>query len=235
MELWVVIAIFGGIVALDTTAGPQIMIAEPLVSGTLLGLLFGMPGTGVLLGMLFQLLWLGYLPLGAVRFVDHGMGGFIGCAALLAAARMFSLDGAQIRAAVLPVMCFGVLAGIAGLRLSDFIRDWNAALSERLVEWLEGGGSASIAVSHFRGMSRVFLKGAGMTAVLVPAGAFLCGLVRYAPVRLMNALGMGTILITGTVLAASAGFYWLNGRRRYLVLGSIGGLAWFLMALVHRG
>lgn len=233
MEIWPVLVLIGGLIALDTTAGPQVMVSEPLVSGTLLGLLFGMPETGVLLGMLFQLLWLGYMPLGAVRFTDHNMAAFVATASVLAAARVYGLNGELVRAAVLPATLFGILIGSVGLRLTDSIRYWSDTLSDRAVAELEAGSAPRIAYWHYTGMGVMFLKGAGMTILFVPAGFFVCGLVRHLPTVGQQALSMGSLLIIGTVAASALRFYWLSGQRRYLLLGSLGGVAWFLLVLIR--
>ncbi|MHB9028133.1 MAG: PTS sugar transporter subunit IIC [Candidatus Latescibacterota bacterium] len=233
MELWLVLLFLGGVVSMDTTAGPQIMISEPLVSCTLLGLLFGQPGTGILLGMLFQLLWLGYLPLGAVRFTDHDMAAFVATASLLAAVRLYGLEEDFTGAAVLPAMLYGILIGSVGLRLTDFIRRRSGILTERLVPLIESGGKTNIASWHFTGVGALFLKGAGMSLVFVPAGVFVCGLVRYLPSAAVGALEAGSLLILGAVSASALCFYWVQGKRRYLLLGSLGGVVWFFTALMR--
>jgi mannose/fructose/N-acetylgalactosamine-specific phosphotransferase system component IIC len=233
MELWPVLIILGGIVSADTTAGPQVMISEPLVSCTLLGLLFGQPGTGVLLGILFQLLWLGYLPLGAVRFTDHDMAAFIATASLLAAVKVYRLGENSTGAAILPAMLYGIIIGSVGLRLTDLIRRRSSILTEQMISLIESGRKANIAFWHFKGMGATFLKGAGMALVFVPAGVFVCGLVRYLPQTGVRALETGSLLILGAVSASALCFYWVEGKRRYILLGSLGGVVWFFTALIR--
>ncbi len=58
METYLVLFLLAGIVAMDTTSGPQILLSEPLVSCSALGLLFGNPETGLMLGTFFQLVLL---------------------------------------------------------------------------------------------------------------------------------------------------------------------------------
>lgn len=91
MGLYPVLILWGGIVALDTTSGPQLMISEPIVSCSLLGVIFGAPETGLMLGILFQLLWLGYLPLGGTLFTDNSMAAYISTASVFAASQFFRL------------------------------------------------------------------------------------------------------------------------------------------------
>lgn len=53
------------LLGLDRTAALQIMISRPLVAGPLVGLLLGDAMTGLILGMLLELLWLCRMPVGA--------------------------------------------------------------------------------------------------------------------------------------------------------------------------
>lgn len=229
MELWLLLILLGGLVSMDSTSGPQIMISEPLISCIILGLIFGMPVEGVLLGTLFQLLWLGYMPLGAVRFTDHNMAAFIATASLLDAAHRYGLSGSQVQAGALPAMLFGVVVGSVGLFLTDFIRNRNGGLSERLQARFERGEMPCIGCWHFVGMSFTFLKGAAMAIVFVPAGAFFCGLVRFFTGAWDHALAVGSLMIIGAVAASALQFYWMGGKHRYLLYGSMGGLLWFLL------
>ncbi|MGD9019102.1 MAG: PTS sugar transporter subunit IIC, partial [Desulfuromonadales bacterium] len=50
---------------LDRVAFVQFMISRPLVAGPLTGWVLGDPLTGLEVGMLLELLWLGRLPVGA--------------------------------------------------------------------------------------------------------------------------------------------------------------------------
>ncbi len=54
MEITLVLILMGGIVALDTTSGPQMLISEPIVTCSTLGLLFGRFETGLIMGMFFE-------------------------------------------------------------------------------------------------------------------------------------------------------------------------------------
>lgn len=63
---WMVVltSIVGGLLHLDRTAAFQFLISRPLVSSTVTGLILGDVKTGLLIGMVLELLWLGAQPLG---------------------------------------------------------------------------------------------------------------------------------------------------------------------------
>ena len=62
---------WGMLVGLDLVSVPQMMIARPLVAGTVAGAILGDVTTGLWLGVLFELFQYDVLPVGAVRFA-HG-------------------------------------------------------------------------------------------------------------------------------------------------------------------
>ncbi|HNW61157.1 MAG TPA: PTS sugar transporter subunit IIC [bacterium] len=81
-----VVSLWGGVVALDTTAALQILISRPLVSCSVVGLLLGGFPTGFLVGLVFELLYLDELPVGGALFNEGNVGATIaaGLAVLLA-------------------------------------------------------------------------------------------------------------------------------------------------------
>jgi mannose PTS system EIIC component len=232
MEFWAVLVFIGGIVSMDTTSGPQVMVSEPLVSCTLLGILFGMPATGLLLGILFQLLWLDYMPLGAVRFTDHNMAAFIATASLLMVGKVYGVREEALRAGIIPAVLFGVLVGYLGLQATGYIWRRNDRVGDDLVREGLAGRAPRVVRAHLSGIGIAFLKGALMTVLFVPAGAAFCSLACHLPSGLRGALANGALMIFGTVAASAIHFHWLNaGKRRPLVIGSIGGFLWLCLAL----
>lgn len=67
-----VLLLMGGIAALDGTSVGQTMLSRPLVAATLAGWVMGDPLTGLLVGGMLELLYLGLLPAGGVRFPETG-------------------------------------------------------------------------------------------------------------------------------------------------------------------
>ncbi|MGH7701008.1 MAG: PTS sugar transporter subunit IIC, partial [Gemmatimonadales bacterium] len=63
---------WGTLVGLDLVSVPQMMIARPLVAGTVAGGLLGNLPAGLLLGVVFELYQYDILPVGAVRYPEYG-------------------------------------------------------------------------------------------------------------------------------------------------------------------
>ena len=62
-SIW--LAAIAALVSLDVTAFGQFMISRPIVVGPIFGFLLGDIKTGIWLGMIVELLWVGVIPMGA--------------------------------------------------------------------------------------------------------------------------------------------------------------------------
>jgi len=74
MTEFFLLLLVGTIAGVDLVSGPQILLARPIVVGTLAGLILGDPAGGVLVGGILELYALEVLPVGSTRYPDHGPG-----------------------------------------------------------------------------------------------------------------------------------------------------------------
>lgn len=58
------VSIVGGILTLDSTVFGQFMISRPIVAGPVIGWLCGDVKTGIIVGAMIELLWIGVVPVG---------------------------------------------------------------------------------------------------------------------------------------------------------------------------
>ncbi len=230
MEIYLVLLLLAGIVAMDTTSGPQILLSEPIFSCSVVGLLFGNPETGLTLGIFFQFLWLGYLPLGGFAFTDNNMAACISTASLLSAANFFGIEGIVLKAAIIPAMLYATFISVIGLHIRNIERRINGKRSDILLSNLERGKKVSVKRELFAGISISFLKGVLMAVIFVPLGTIICGTVNYLPSSLIVSMSLASLIIWGTVSASAVLFYSTKGKLFFLILGSIGGILCFLIA-----
>ena len=234
MEVSVAVILLGGIVAMDTTSGPQSLISEPVVSSTLLGLLFGMVETGLVLGTIFQLLWLGYLPLGGRRFPDGAMGAFCGTASLLTANTIFSLTTITLNAGIIFAIIWGVVASHFGMRTTIIERNMKNHRFETLQAKFNTGTSYSILLFHFSGIGISFLRGAIVAIVFIPVGAIICGGVSLLPKTLVNSLVYTSTIIGGVIVAPAVFFWWFSGKKTMVYSGIIAGVLWTVLQTIIK-
>ncbi|MBA7587741.1 hypothetical protein ES708_29779 [subsurface metagenome] len=185
-----------------------------------------------MLGIYFQVLWLGYMPLGAVRFTDGNMAAFISSSSLFMADKFFSFSEIEIRAAMVPVLVIALSVGALGNYMRNVVRHFNGKRSEMLLDRIETGKYPSLALRHFTGVGFSFLRGIVMTLLVLPAGTILCGMVIHLPDRVNDGLAIASLVMWGTVAASAIMFYSLHGRKRFLILGAFGGFIWFLTTIL---
>ena len=216
MSSWLALAVLGGLVGLDTTSFPQIMISRPVVAGALTGALFGRPLEGVAVGFLIEAFSLIVLPVGAARYPESGTAAVAATGAYLAA--------------VPP----GVHAGPLVLVLA-FALGWERLTGSTVVLHRRNNGriltrgpitALQLERRHLAAMTLDFLRGA---AVSVGGGLLGYGLLAVAtPYWQLNSLTTAAVL---TVLAAAMVgtavplFGGLRSRRAPLLVGIVAGVA----------
>lgn len=213
----ILISIFGGLVALDKTEAFQSMFSQPLVAGPIVGLLLNdLPG-GLFVGILFQLVYLWVMPIGAPTFPDPAVGTVVGSAGFIILRGSFPDNPNLILLFVLVfVIPFSLFAGWALIKQ----RQLNSKLLTKADLYAEGGKIEGFGRLLLLGLSGSFVRGFLVTAsgvlaifvLLAPLVTTSC----FAPETLFQkieipvwGLGLGTMIF-------------LFGRGRN-ILWSVGG------------
>jgi len=215
-----VLLVWGTVVGLDLVTGPQVMIARPLVAGTVAGWLLGDAATGLLLGVLFELFQYDVLPVGASRYPEYGPATV---AAVAAAHGVAGPAGVALGALV------GLATGLAGGASLGLVRRLNTAAVRAAAPGLESGDPRALAGLHASGVARDGARAAAVTALGLGlawlARTLLAGLA--SPALALTAAAAGG----AAVAAAMSGTLRLVGRGpdvRWLAAGVLAGtlLVW---------
>lgn len=75
---FVLLSLLAGILAVDERAGWQGLLSQPVVAGTLAGVLIGEPETGMAVGVVLELIFLSVMPMRGTRRADGLAGGIVG-------------------------------------------------------------------------------------------------------------------------------------------------------------
>jgi mannose/fructose/N-acetylgalactosamine-specific phosphotransferase system component IIC len=167
--LWIV-ALIGGLVALDTTAGPQVMISQPIVACPVLGLLLGDLETGLLFGTLLELIWIGTVPAGASRFFDSNV-----AAVAATGAAIWAMQRCGIPRPTAALFSLGVVLpiGLLGSRLTVGVRKLNSHLIRRADRAARSGRSFRVSLYHECGAGLSFIRGVFLSLLGTVTGGFL--------------------------------------------------------------
>ncbi len=176
----------GGLAALDATPVAQTLASQPLVTATLLGLLWGDWATAVAVGTVMQILAASTLPIGARTPEDYAVGGVVGAGVALAIASRAPFEHVRQAAALAGVMT-GMIAATAGVPLLRWQRRWN----EGLARWCEGelraGNERALGQANLAALALAFAVGLAATALWLGAANFGAAFVERESLRLAGA------------------------------------------------
>jgi mannose/fructose/N-acetylgalactosamine-specific phosphotransferase system component IIC len=152
------IAMLGGLLGLDVVSFPQAMIARPIVSSTVAGAFIGHAESGLLIGIVLELIALDTLPFGASRYPEWGSAGVVGGALFAAQGR--GMPGA-LPASVLAALLTASISGWSMVVLRRAI----AARLERTRARIEEGSRGALLSLHLSGMTFDLIRGALVTTI----------------------------------------------------------------------
>lgn len=210
-----IISLIGGIVSVDTTAGWQIMISQPVVACPVIGLIFGYPEIGLIMGILLELPWLIDIPSGGAHGSEGNLGAVVATAlAVYLKSRNISSDNIIIVSTVLYSLGISYLGGI----LVNITRKANARLHHAADEAAENADLAKISRLHFGGLLYSFSSGFILIAVFFIMGAVIFPLLlNYINPELDSAFALAKYSILGLGFGAVATLFINNETKWYFI------------------
>lgn len=217
MSDWLAVAVLGGLVGLDTTSFPQVMISRPLVAGTLTGAVLGDPVAGVAVGFIMEAFALLVLPIGATRYPESGTATVAAVGAYLAVAGVPLAPGALTVA-----VAFGLAWEWLGGETVILLRRQNG----QLLEQSEGVPARRLERLHLTAMALDFVRG----AVVAVSGAVIAAALLRLVMPFWGLDGGRTMAVLAVLTAAMIGtavpvFGGLRARRLALAAGIAVGVA----------
>lgn len=220
-EAVLALLVWGTLVGVDLVSLPQMMIARPLVAGTVAGAILGDLTAGLTLGVVFELLQYDILPVGAVRYPEYGPATV---AAVATAHASVGVLGVGLGALV------GLVTGLIGGVAIHLLRRWNSAVVHSAAPLLETGDPHALLRVHLGALLRDGVRALLVTAVglgLAAAARPLLGGI----LSLRDATLLAIAAVAAALAAGAAGTLRLVGRGpmlRWFAAGLGGGLvvAW---------
>jgi len=212
IEVLIALVVWGTLVGVDLVSLPQMMIARPLVAGTVAGAILGDIPTGLKLGVVFELLQYDILPVGAVRYPEYGPATVAAVATAHASSGVLGLGlGALV----------GLVTGLLGGVTINILRRVNSRIVHAAASELEAGDPRALVRVHVGGLLRDGLRAAVVTVV----GLVLAWLARpLGGVLTVRGAVLLAVAVVATALAAGAA-----GTLRLVGRGPT--LAWFAAGL----
>lgn len=218
-----IVALVGALISLDRTALLQIMVSQPIVAGPLVGFVLGDPVTGLTIGCIMELFWIGAMPIGSSVPPNET------AAAVIAASACIIAHGVLGATPVLsiPLMILSILVSmplsIVGQRVDIFVRNYNRKFALNADGLIGAGNLAHIERENLKGLFSFFAASFISLVALIGTGLYvvkvlfpiLTGYERlingfYLSFYLFISLGIAVLIRTGKgkgpVPIFSAGF-----------------------------
>ncbi len=241
------VGLLGGILATDRGAGWNLMLGQPLVGACLAGSLLN-PGPewdlwalriplGV--GILLQLLLTDPSLPAAQKPRDTATAGVIGASvSLLALERLhpfLPLPTGGIVWVLIGTIA-GLLASVAGGWMEIPLRARNQIAARRAEELASEGKIAAFEATYWRGVARIFLRGATWSAAATVAGVAAAALLLPHLARILTGPRSGLVFAVILGVAYGSGFHThVRTPRGGLKWAVLGVLALLLVVLRVRG
>ena len=202
VEVLIALLVWGTLVGVDLVSLPQMMIARPIVAGTVAGTILGDIPTGLKLGVMFELLQYDILPVGAVRYPEYGPATVAAVATAHAATGVLGLGlGALV----------GLVTAMVGGLTINTLRRVNSRFVHEAAPTLESGDPRALVRLHVAALARDALRAALVTAF----GMFLAWLARpllAGPLSPRDAIVLATAAVASALAAGAAGTLRLVGK-----------------------
>jgi mannose/fructose/N-acetylgalactosamine-specific phosphotransferase system component IIC len=125
---YIIIAVVGSLIILDTTVAFQLLISQPLITSTITGYILGDVELGLKIGFYLQLLWLSCIPVGAAIVPE-------GNAAAIIITSLIIKHSSQFENFYTILVCttiYGILISYIGGQLVVMFRKANIVLMQKV-------------------------------------------------------------------------------------------------------
>jgi D-glucosaminate-specific PTS system IIC component len=207
----VLLSLLGALVLLDKYALGEFGLSQPIITGTIIGAIFGDVWFGIFLGAMIQLIFLGGLPIGRDIPPDGQAAGII------TAGSYFLLRGSNSMGhSLFLAVVFGLAGGIIGGALDIYARKFNERLYRRFMHHEE-----CLYICHTTGLVTAFVRG---LCVFIPLFV-ISSLINIPDV--FPQIGHSTLMVIGISMGLANSFYLFMKVKTiiYLLIGGLCGLA----------
>lgn len=180
------VSLVGGVMAMDRTAALQVMISRPVVAAPAIGLLLGDPATGLKVGLIIELLWIGHLPVGASLPPDETVVSILVTAISVWCGRF--LDGAG-EGVIALTTALVIPAAVIAQRIDSRIRQMNIASAHKADSLAGSLDLDGVQRECMKGVGRFYMGYASMLLLFLSAGtAAVCLVYPFMPEFVLTGL-----------------------------------------------
>lgn len=173
----------GGLAALDATPLAQTLLSQPLVTATVLGIVWGDWPTALAVGTVLQILAASTLPVGSRTPEDYAVGGVAGAGVALLLASQAPFEHVRQAASFT-----GVMVGMLAASLQVPVLRWQRRRNEGLARWCEdalrGGNESALAQAQWAGLALALGLGVAAVGLWLGVGQLISPIIGRESLRL---------------------------------------------------
>ena len=173
----VFVSLIGSLIVLDTTVAFQLLISQPLIACTLIGLFLGDPYLGMQIGIFLQLLWLSNMPVGAAIVPE---GNFAAIVITVLVIRYSQLYGNFYTVLIIAIL-FGVLISYLGGQLIKINRKSNTYFLKKVISDIKKGNIHPLSYINILSLIFHYLGNVMAIYIALNIGDFLYSGVNFIP------------------------------------------------------
>ncbi len=206
----VILFIGSGIVALDTTAVGQVLFSQPLIACTFLGIFLGDFSTGLLIGVIMEMLWLKLIPIGGAMFYEGNIGSFAAAGIAIFCLRT---EPDSMHIVVLYALLAGILFSYVGGKVTILHRQFTQVIVNYAIARAKAGREGSVTYGHLMSILSIFIGG-GFFGVLCISLGYAIGphVTGLIPVSYNKFAHAGIMSIWGTGIGMILSMFWQKNK-----------------------
>ena len=223
MDLWLQIAIaaaISGLIFLDSAAVAQIMISQPIVCAPLIGWIIGDWHSGLFIGTLLALFWIGKLPIGSHVPPEAPISAITATMIYVFLKQALPVPLGTLALAV--SICCGIINGFLGGELTTGIRKFNNRFCVLADRYAASGSFAGIAWITLLSIGIIWIT----ASVLIFIGTWLPVLILpyfYPTFLQMNLLEYTPMLLVALGIAVIFDLFKIKTKKIAFVIGLLCG------------
>ena len=173
----------GGLAALDATPLAQTLLSQPLVTATLLGVVWGDWPTALAVGTVLQILAASTLPVGSRTPEDYAVGGVAGAGVALLISSQAPFEHVRQAASFT-----GVMVGMVAASLQVPLLRWQRRRNEGLARWCEhalrAGNEGALGQAQCAGLALALGLGVAAVGIWLAVGQWIAPTIGRESLRL---------------------------------------------------
>jgi mannose/fructose/N-acetylgalactosamine-specific phosphotransferase system component IIC len=223
----VIIALIGSLIALDTSVVFQGLLAQPLVTSTLIGWYFGDIQLGLHVGLYLQLLWLISMPVGGVKIPEANVAAIVTSTMIMRAGPDYTYFNLIFVIGIL----YGLLISFIGSEFVVINRRINSLIFHRVYSAVQNGHSGVLGFTIFSALVVHFFLMAALIFTALVVSDVCIPLLEGVPAGWYRFFNMGMAAVLGIGCGLILTLFKEKGFKRMISLGAVIGIILFFILI----